>query len=463
MASDGIHMIARRFQTPGDAHSNALISNDASGFEEVHDDVAERIDYSRPFFNWPAPSLPENNHYAIEDMALDVLKKTGFTRERNSLKILFDYKRPDNTILADTLYHYLDFTPIDISHPDIAKIMDMATKSGLDPESVKNLKPTPIINELSHVSNNLTEEWQWLVKHAKVYNAFGKRASCYLSKQALSTWSGEWLLELLPSAQKAKPAVNHSADAHSQNHENNSQAQNHQRQSGDEASSLSSLNAQTATMLADTAKPNSAWFNHAFPMGFMHVDHLHESAIISAPLDFHQRLTLLAYEMASKMAKGLTGPEICRFTFNHKNALNINGAAILAMEAADFFAQAVTPALMNKAGAASSITPALATYLKTLNPSLSSFSDAECAWHFYRSIDPVAADLVQDQWVHEKPFRGNEITPKKDVRLALAERLTLAIPSELVIEPSQTDVTLNSPESTAMEQSIQKTRRVLKV
>lgn len=348
--------LMRRFNPSGDADGNRALACDPSGIEAVSEDALESVDYERPSFNWPQLSSPLSNYFVIDAMAMDILRKAGFSREAGSLKTRSSFARPDYDDLPTLLHHYLDFAPAQsLSGPEVDEIRAMAERMGLDPTSMLKTKRKNVTNPLAHPNMTLAQEWAWLVEHKDTLNSFGKNAADYLSVRAIVELSQQWL------GQINKPL-------------------------GDPA---------------DASFANRAWFDANFPMGWIHLDYLHETAIVSAPLSFPEQMTLLTFELASKTQRGLPEADVIRFGFDHLNTVQINGAAVMGARAFDFLYKALGPALL---GETVDLHPsfqggaALRAQLAHANPALCAISQQEAVWLAYRRVSPLAAQEIETAW-----------------------------------------------------------------
>lgn len=395
-ASREAYNLSRRFHPIGDADTNVGIRCDPSGISEVREDILEEVDYERPLFNWPHPESRENSCFVLDGMALGVLKKNGFSREASSLGFLLEYQRPLGVDLPSVLHRYLDFAPVDGDSPEIVQMRALAAKAGLDPASISQMSRAEVANPLAHKSRTMTEEWAWLVANADVHSPFGKTAACELAPGAIASLSSRWLLEML-----APPAP-------------------------------------LAPNPDDPSLGNRAWFEKAFPSGWIHVDHLSETPVVSAPLSFPSRIALLMYEIASKGRKGMPSETVCYLAFRHTSAVGINGNAFLASAAYDFFHNDVAATLsppkrkMTPCAAASDASePALTTYLKALNPG-ADLADEFWVWQAYRHFAPADAASVEESWVNK-----NDGSVSSQAKTALMEKMELQTDGLAFIAPPE--------------------------
>lgn len=382
--SRAAYNLARRFHPTGNADTNAGIRCDPSAILEVSDDVLESVDYDRPRFNWPSAESSENSCFVLDGMAVGVLKKTGFSREAMSLSFLLDHCRPSGVDLPSAFHRYLDFSPVDAESPEIAQMKQLAVKAGLDPASISQMSRSEVRNPLAHESSTMAAEWAWLVANADVRSPFGKTAACELAPSAIAALSSRWLVDMLapPPASPPKPD--------------------------------------------NPILGNRAWFEKTFPQGWIHVDHLSESAIVSAPISFPARMALLMYEVVAKGRRGMPSDTALYLAFRHVSAPGVNGSAFLASAAFDFFHKhvvaEVSPSrrLMTPCGGSSAVVePALTTYLQALNPGIQ-MSDEFWAWHAYRHFSPQEAAVVEESWLSRND--GEVLLPAKN---ALMEKLGL--------------------------------------
>lgn len=389
--------LARRFSRSGDAETNAAIRCDPSGWDEVPEDVREQVDYDRPLFNWPAPTGADNNVFVLDAMALDVLKRTGFVMEAASLSFVLEHMRPEGDEIAALFHRYLDFSLIEDS-PEIAQIKILAAKAGLDPESVAQLRRAPVLNPLAHNCSRLSEEWAWLVENAGVRSPFGKNAAAQLAPSAIDALSSSWLLGLLEPPASPPP----SAD--------------------------------------DPSLGNRAWFDKAFRLGWIQVDRLGESSVLSAPLPFAARISLLTYEIASKVGQGMDEELICKLAFRHASSVGVAGPAALASHAVDFFHGIVANDLSGKGSSLPppKTEPALTTYLHALNPGVD-LADSLWVWQAFRRVCPDEALMVEESWLHKDHPKLSKASKSASLeKIALqAQGLVFIVPAEgLSIAPA---------------------------
>lgn len=387
--------LMRRFNPSSDADGNASLACDPSGFASVSEEAKESVDYERPSFNWPAKSTPESNYFVIDSMAMDTLRRSGFAREARSLKTRSTFATPAYSDLPTLLHHYLDFAPAaSLEGPDLEEFKRLAEKMGLDVQAALKARKKNIRNPLAHPSMPLQNEWEWLVENAGVVSQFGKSAACELSAGAMVELSSRWLDDIASGA----PAL--PAD--------------------------------------DPSFANRAWFEARFPQGWSRVDHLHESAIVSAGLRFEHQMTVLLYELASKSARGFEAEETARFAFNHLNTVGINGAAVIATTAYDYLDGVLAPALAKARQEPGS--SALARFLVACNPGLDPITDQAAVWIAYRHADPEGCATVEAARVQAKSKDGkNASANAKHEAQALAaelQRIELSVPS-LALAPGE--------------------------
>ena len=343
--------LRRRFASGGDHAQNAALSCDPSGIAAVSQELLEEIDYDRPAFNWPSSRLPQNNYHAIEAMAIDVLKDAGFEREAKALSQRMERDPPQHGHLENLLHRFLDFAPAPVlAGPEVDKLKAMAQSLGLDPESVGKAQKKKVANPLAHPRpKTLAEEWQWLVQHANVVSPFGKTAADELSGAVVAQLSAKWLAELgRPLGDPDDPSVG-----------------------------------------------NRAWFDKHFPMGWIHLDHLHDTACVGAPMSFPQRVALMSFEVASRCESGVWQPaEVARFGFDHLNAYGVRGSALIAEAAFDYFMREVRPVLGSTAAHAAPKEPA-ALHLARANPDLAGLPEPVLIWGAYMLADPAVSQEIE--------------------------------------------------------------------
>jgi hypothetical protein len=342
--------LRRRFAPGGDHEQNLGLACDPSGFAEVGQEILDEVGYQRPAFNWPAPDLPQSNYHAIEAMAVDTLASLGFSREAKSLRGRMARQPPKQDELANLLYRFLDFEPApELVGPEVEKLKAMAETLGLDPESVGRVKKKKIVNPLAHPrSAKLAQEWKWLVDHAQVRSPFGKTAADELSGDAIAKLSGAWLGQL-------------------------------GRPPGDPM---------------DPALGNRAWFDHQFPMGWIHLDHLHDTAIMTSKMSFVDRVGLMVYEVASKTESGAwSARDVARFGYDHANAYGVRGSALIAEEALDYFINHTSEALGKTT--ANPPTHPVARHMVRANPDLAGQPEAVLAWGAYMLADPQTSSEIE--------------------------------------------------------------------
>lgn len=346
--------IMRRFQPSGDFDGNASLSCDPSGFAMVSDQAREEVDYARPPFNWPSRSSPQSNFFVIDGMAVDTLSRSGFVREARSLRARLHLSPPPFDELPTLLHRYLDMEPANADPAKLAALQAMADEMGLDAGALGKVHKKSIKNALAHKCKTVQEEWQWLVDNSATTSAFGKTAACELSLPTMLRLAEMWLPQ---------------------------------------------LGSPCALPDTDASFGNLAWFRRAFPLGWSHIDHLGESAVVSAPPsgDFTSRLALAYFEMADKISRGWDEKDARLFAFNHKNNMDMNGAALFAMGAADFFRDQVMPILSGKAGLGPKGGPTnpLAKFIQGRNPSLAGQHDDMSLWILYCGVDPESSGMIQ--------------------------------------------------------------------
>lgn len=372
--------IVRRLQPSGTAAENAGLACDPEGFAQVPEEAREDVDYPRPAFNWPSSSAPQANFFALEAMAIDTLRHSGFIRESTALRAHLSLNPPPYPLLPALLHRYLDFEPANCDPAKLAALRAMADDMGLDVGFFGNATKKKIANNLHHASKTAKEEWAWLVGHAAETSAFGKTAACELSLPTMLALVALWLPQI--GSPDLLPA-------------------------------------------ADASFANLSWFRSAFPMGWSHIDRLGESAVVSAPApeDFAARLALAYFEMSDKISRGWTETDARRFAFAHKNNLDMNGAALFAMGAHDHFKDHVLPVLSGeRAPHGPGAAPLLSQRLQEIHPGLAGEGPNASLWLLYSAIDPDSSRLIQSTLTNPK----SSSTSERAAMRARVERMELA-------------------------------------
>lgn len=337
-----------RYQTRPQAAGNRILDCSPEGFKRVSAETISKIRHARPPFNWPKESSNLGNAITIFQMGVDVLVESGFEREAESFKLHFMNATPAFKELPNLMHAYLDFEPAKkLEGPALEELRSMAEAAGIDPESIGHGKKKKVKNPLAHKSSSLADEWDWLVAHAGERSPFGKTAACELSARAIVELSSMWINDL--GAKSSDPD--------------------------------------------DPSFGNRAWFDRRFPMGWMSIDHLHETAIVSAPLDFEERMLALAYLCASQEPRGASFEEICAISFAHSNIVDMNGAAHLANQAQKYFSERVIRCLQGNPRPPTKTEETLALAMSAANPGRS-FSASEWVWQAYCVADPFAANFI---------------------------------------------------------------------
>jgi hypothetical protein len=377
--------IMRRFQPTGDFDGNTSLSNDPEGFAMVSQEDIDSVGHQRPPFNWPAKSSPQSNFFVIDGMAVDTLTRSGFVREARSLRAKLRLNPPNFDKLPSLLHHYLDMEPANADQAKIAKLQAMADEMGLDVHAMGKVHKKRIKNILAHKAGTAEAEWLWLVSNAANTSAFGKTAACELSLPTIARLIEIWLPQLgqPPKLPESDPSF-----------------------------------------------ANLAWFHKNFPMGWSHIDHLGESAVVSAPLlnNFSGRLAMAYFEMADKIGRGWTESDARLFAFNHKNNADMNGAAVFGLGASDHFKDKILPILSGQAAAPARTGPAghLATFIQGSNPGLAGQHEEMTLWMLYRAVDPESADLIQTAFMDPKHLEAHKKPGQShSAMLARLERLEL--------------------------------------
>lgn len=373
-----------RYQMRPRSQGNELMECSPEGFSRVSPLRLAEIRHVRPPFNWPKESTPFANAVTLAQMAQDVLSDSGFEREASSFKEHYRRKTPSFEKLPNLMHAYLDFEPAKkMSKEELDKFRALAEAAGLNPESIAQAKKKAVKNPLAHGRMTLSDEWSWLVAHAHVVSPFGKTAACELSASAIIELSSKWIKEA------------------------NSPA-------GDPE---------------DPSFGNRAWFDKRFPMGWMALDYLHETPIVSAPLGFPGRMLALAQLVEAKSAQGWSSAEIITNSFDHSNIVGTNGAALIAAEAFEYFDRRVLPVIRAEASDHSyPAEEALAAHLKSINPNAPDFSPREWTWLVYASASPFGAQEVAKAWIEneQEQRRGDDASPDGlDQIIALIDKLAL--------------------------------------
>lgn len=373
-----------RYQMRPKASGNELMECSPEGFARVSPLRLAEIRHARPPFNWPKESTPFANAITLAQMAQDVLSESGFEREASSFKEHYRRKTPSFSNLPNLMHAYLDFEPAKkISPEELDKFRALAAAAGLDPEKIAQAKKKAIKNPLAHPRMSLIDEWNWLVAHARVVSPFGKTAACELSTSAIVDLSAMWIK--------------------------------------DASSPMGDPN--------DCSFGNRAWFDKSFPLGWMALDHLHETPIVSAPLGFPGRMLALAQLVATKSAQGWSSEELIANSFDHSNILGINGAALIAAEAFEYFERRMLPVVRGTSpDHAYPAEEALAEYMKATNPNAPDVSPREWTWLAYACASPFAAQQVSNAWLdsEQERLRRDRSSPDNlDLIRALTDKLAI--------------------------------------
>ena len=389
--------VIRRFKSKGDAVMNASLVNDLSAFNAVSEEALEEVNYQRPVFNWPLASLELGDYFGIESMAWDILHQNGFQRELHLLKtIIYIQGPPAYKDLPSFLHHFLDFSPL--PEPDAnqkAQLQVLAEEMGFDVQKILKSSKKQLKNPLRHKYVNVHDEWEWMVKHAKIETPFRKTAACELSPEAAFHFCNSWLIT--PS------------------------------------SGLDSN---------DPSFGNQIWFEHHFPMGFSHLDAFMDTALVHMPFkSFDQRVTVMIYEIASKISKGWLPEDAIRFGFDHKNTVGITGSALIAIEACDYFINHVLPSL-NRLNSFTQGQSGLSQHMGRLNPT-NTFCDELWTWIAYKTISPKAAHEIETAWKQGKlnkeldqlHFKTKALQEKYD--LMTSQVLAYLLPGQPTPEPKE--------------------------
>lgn len=388
--------LARRFHPTGDHQTNANLLNDPEGFSLVAQETLDQVDYPRPPFNWPSGSSPQSNFFVIEGMAVDTLAHSGFAREAASLRARLRLHPPAYADLPSLLHRYLDLEPAIVSPAKLAKLQALADDMDLDAATLGKVQKKKINNNLSHKSKTAQEEWAWLVAHADDTSVFGKTAACALSLPTMLALVDAWLPQI--GAEPVLPA-------------------------------------------SDASFANLAWFRSAFPLGWSHIDHLGESAVVSAPSsdDFASRLALAYFEMSDKISRGWNEKDARLFAFSHKNHMDMNGAALFALGANDHFEKRVLPILYGQASAARSAPTGLfSRRVQELHPELAGQQEDMTLWILYRAVDPESSSLIQAAYM--EPDKAAKLgMPSAFPKGPVSRGAALARLERLELEATHTD------------------------
>ena len=341
--------IFERYQPMGDSDLNTAVACDPSGFESVSEDVLAEVSHPRPPFNWPNRRLPLANAFPLQGMAIDVLKKSGFTREATLLSLRLHEATPKYDELPDLLWRFLDFEPAaPVAPAALAALREKAAELGVDPESIGPARKRPVLNPLAHQCKTLEHEWAWLVEHADSVSPFGKDAVGEVAPKFMSQLAGLWLRQ---------------------------------------------LGAPLESEPNDPSVGNLAWFRARFPMGWAALDETQDTAVIDmgARPDFEAALTVAFFTLANHVDQGFGDlDDARRFAFEHRTAAGLYGSAVLSMPAEDHFKSKLTPALLGgRAGEESSVSSSpLVMHLISRLPSLASQPTAVTLWMAYKAVDP---------------------------------------------------------------------------
>lgn len=359
-----------RYQPMGDAPLNKTVACDPCGFESLSDQVLEEVSYERPAFNWPNASLDLSNAFVLNSMAIDVLKKSGFSREALTLELLLRETPPAFKDLPDLLWRFLDFQPTPPLDPVLlAALREKAQELGIDPEVIGPVSKKSLRNPLAHRSKTLVAEWSWLVEHADLVSPFGKSAASEMAPGFMVELANLWLPQL------GAPLTGH-AD--------------------------------------DPSFGNLAWFRARFPMGWSDLDEMQDTSVINmaASLDFESTLTVAFFTIANLVDQGFFDlDDARRWTFGHRTAAGLNGGAVLSMPAEDHFKNKLIPAFLG--GAASGLSSAspspLVAYLIARQPGLATQPTAATLWMAYQAIDPFGS--AQCETILSNPKTNSDLEP----------------------------------------------------
>ncbi len=371
--------LTSRFQPGGSVAINRSIANDPSGYALVPEALREDAAYPRPSFNWPSPSLPHANFFALRDMAILTLRERGYSREARLLSLSLQLMPPPYSQLPALLHHFLDFSPaIEPTPEQKAAVAAAAAAAGiLEPISFSARRADAPDNPLAHPKMPLPEEWAWLVASRAVRSPFGKDALAELSPSGALALARLWMSrgEIGPSPLEPDPS-----------------------RVGDKA-----------------------WAESAFPLGWCALDRLEQSALVSMPLPFDASVEILSFEIADKSAKGWDPKDLARIAVAHKNAIGMDGEALLSLGAEDFFPSALQ-ALSSKSSADLSADPFCALMARA-NPDLPPLPRPVWIWLAYGAILPRSADLIEETWLASSS--KNASRSERDALTARREKLSL--------------------------------------
>lgn len=403
MPSSQQQAIMSRYQPTGDAQLNTTIACDPHGFESISAAALEEVSYERPSFNWPNPSLNLSNVFSIYSMAVDVLKKTGFSREASSLSLILKRATPVHKDLPDLLWHFLDFEPTPAVDPALlTTLREKAQELGIDPEVIGFVPKKSLRNPLAHRCKNLKDEWSWLVEHASVVSPFGKSAASEMAPHFMRELAALWLPQ---------------------------------------------LGSPLAGTPDDPSIGNLAWFREHFPMGWAEIDEMQDTSVINLALtqDFESILTVAFFTIANLVDQGFADlDEARRWTFDHRTAVGIYGGAALTMPAEDYFKLELMPHFLGappKTLTSNAHSP-LVNYLTARDPTLLAGSP-ECAlWMAYQAIDPkgssacfsVLSDAETNPEVQQLIRKSQVLASAFNARL---ERFSLQTAYSLGLWPSE--------------------------
>lgn len=344
--------LIRRFNHSGGANENDSIANDPWGWDSLSEEEREDSGYPKVPFNMPGRSLPQANFMCIFDMSLEVLRRSGHRLEARQLERSLRLTPPRYDDLPKTLNLFLDFGPLPEPTPEQAETLRaLAEQMGLSSLELSSKKKAPANPFLADAPKGLAAEAAFLRENVGVFNAYGKDALHHLSPAAASA--------LVDAGLRA---------------------------------------------LSDPAAPQDLppfgdldWFRKAYPLGFLSMDKIHDSALVSTDRPFGAFVRMATFELADKAARGFDPDDVRLYGWNHKNRAGVTGSAVAAASAFDFLSESFD-AIVRPEAPAAPVGDAFCDYMKRLNPGFDSKPEAFWVWCAYRDADPEAAAFVESAW-----------------------------------------------------------------